>query len=171
MKPRSLGRFTGPLGRIVNKAEDLLLLAIFGCMLFFAVLQIVQRNTLGGGPAWNEELLSILVLWLALIGSTAASRDNNHIKIDLVSRYLPGRFRYLLETFAMAFTAVVCAAVSYYCWRFVAGEKDALSQVLGGAPSWPFQLILPLGFAVITLRYAVLCVRAFGLFLHEGEAR
>lgn len=148
-------RASADMNHLFNKFEDILLMGIFGCMLFFAVLQIVQRNTTGGGPAWTEELLCILVLWLALVGSAAASRNNNHIQIDLISRHLPPRYRQITHAAAMLFTCAVCGMVTWYAWKFVQGEREAASTVLKDIPAWMVQIILPTGFGVVTVRYFI----------------
>jgi len=137
----------------LNRVEDLALMLSFGAMLALSVAQIVLRNTVGGGPAWTEELLRILVLFLALIGSTAASRTANHIQIDLLTRYMPERLRHAARALTMLFTTLACGTLAWFAWRFVAGEREAGSVVLGNLPAWTVQLVLPLGFALIALRY------------------
>jgi TRAP-type C4-dicarboxylate transport system permease small subunit len=58
-------------------------------MISLAFAQIVLRNGFDGGIVWADSLLRIMVLWIALIGAVVASRDQRHINIDLISRFLP----------------------------------------------------------------------------------
>ena len=57
--------------------------------MLLAVAQIVLREAFSTGFVWADELLKLLVLWLAMVGSVAASRDNRHIRIDALSHILP----------------------------------------------------------------------------------
>ena len=73
----------------IHRIEDLLLVGLLLSMISIAFTQIVLRNGFDGGIAWADSLLRIMVLWIALIGALVASRDQRHINIDLISRFLP----------------------------------------------------------------------------------
>ena len=74
------------LGRTV---ENALLGGALFAMIGLAAAQVLWRVALGGGFAWADEALRLLVLWSAMLGAVAASRDNVHLRIDLLSRFLP----------------------------------------------------------------------------------
>ena len=57
-------------------------------IIFLALLQILLRNAFGFGFLWAESVLKILVLWIALLGAMVATREDHHIKIDLLERFL-----------------------------------------------------------------------------------
>ena len=42
-------------------------------------------------------LIRILVLWVGLVGAMVASREDDHIHIDLLERYLPEHIQNMLE--------------------------------------------------------------------------
>jgi TRAP-type C4-dicarboxylate transport system permease small subunit len=140
--------------------EDSLLVGLFAALTLFAVLQIALRNLGLAGFVWADGLVRIGVLWIALLGAVAASRDQKHIAIDLARRLLPERFRRPISILVAAFTATVCAFLAYYSWTFVRDSRAFGDTLSGGWPAWLFQLILPVGFALISYRYAVGCVRS-----------
>ncbi|PLX99437.1 MAG: TRAP transporter small permease [Desulfuromonas sp.] len=141
------------------KLEDIFLALLLLVMIVLAVLLIVLRNVFDSGLVWGDELLRILVLWLCMVGSMAASRDDNHLTIDVVSRFLPPRFQLGVRVATHLFTALICGTIAWYSWTFVRIEAEFGSQVLGHWPSWIAQSILPLGFGLITLRYLAHTVR------------
>jgi TRAP-type C4-dicarboxylate transport system permease small subunit len=141
------------LRRAVRIAEDALLVVSLTAMIVLAAGQIALRNFGGGGFVWTDELLRILVLWIALLGAVAASRDANHITIDLLTRHLHGKILRFVRVVVDLFTAAVCGTLAYYSWRFVEVEREFGSLLLETVPAWMFQLILPVGFALIGLRY------------------
>ncbi|MDH4254435.1 MAG: TRAP transporter small permease subunit, partial [Gammaproteobacteria bacterium] len=73
-------------GTAVENGVMVLLLA---GMMIVAVGQIVLRVFFSGGFVWADELLKLMVLWIALIASIAASRSNRHLRIDIVSHFVP----------------------------------------------------------------------------------
>jgi TRAP-type C4-dicarboxylate transport system permease small subunit len=150
------------LARIENAGrwlEDALLGGLFAVLTLLAVLQIVLRNLGLAGFVWADGLVRIGVLWIALLGAVAASRDQKHIAIDLARRLLPARLWRPLSTVVAAFTSTVCGFLAYYSWTFVRDSRAFGDTLFGGWPAWLFQLILPVGFALISYRYALACLR------------
>lgn len=142
------------LDRWGRAVEDALLVAMLAVMVVLAGAQIVFRNVLGEGLLWSDQLLRILVLWVGLLGALAASRDNNHIVIDLVPKLLPARVKRGIEVLVFAFASVVSALVAWHAARFVIEEYGYSQPLLGPVPGWVFQTIIPLGFGLIAWRYA-----------------
>lgn len=140
------------VGRLL---ENSLLMLMLGAMIGLGAMQIVQRNLFGTAFVWSDELLRILVLWLALAGAVAASRDDKHISIDILSRILSEKNRLLLRLVLDLFTTVVCSLLAWHSARFVLVEKEFGATLLGGLPAWPFQVIIPIAFLLIAWRYGV----------------
>ena len=147
------------LDRLGRAIENTLLLASLLAMIGLAVAQIVARNAGIGGLAFSDELLRLLVLWVAMLGAVAASRDDHHIRIDLLSRFLPFRPRMLVRVVVDAFTCTICAIVAWYGVSFVASSREFEDLAFGALPLWWFQVILPLGFGLIAYRYGLWLVR------------
>lgn len=143
-----------------RRVETILLTLTVSAMVVLAATQIVMRNFWGIGIAWADEVLRILVLWVTMLGAIAASGEQRHVSIDALSRYLPGPVRSVSVRLTNAFTAVVCLALGWYSWLFVADSWSANDRVLGGSlPAWIVQVILPVGFILMTYRYLVACLR------------
>ncbi len=143
----------GRAERLGRWLENTLLAVVLFAMIGLAAAQVLLRGVLGGGLAWADEALRLLVLWAAMLGAIAASRDNVHLRIDLLSRFLPAAWRRLTAVLVDLFAAGVSAILAWYSWRFVAGSREFGDQVLGSWPAWPFQAVLPAAFALIGYRY------------------
>jgi len=161
------------LERVGCFIEDALTVGLLGLMIILASIQILLRNILDFGFIWGDELLRILVLWVAMAGAVAASRVDRHITIDILSRFLSDRAKNMVKALTDVFTASVCGLAGWYSWGFVAMEMEFDSTLLGGLPAWPFQIVLPISFALIAWRYFLHAVKSIGLALgsrHEtGE--
>ena len=161
-------RFLDSLERVGRGVENLLLCVLLLTMVTLAVWQIVARNLLGGGLLWADEFLKILLLWLGMTGAVAASREGRHIQIDVLSRLLPDRFKAASQLVTGLFTAAVCSLCAWHAGRFVLMEREFGSTVLGNAPAWVFEAVIPVAFGLIAYRYAVDSGRRLlGLFRRE----
>jgi len=150
--------FLQRLLRFSNRVEDTLLVFMLASMIVIASMQILLRNVLETGFAWGDPLLRILVLWVGLLGAMVATRKDNHISIDILTRYMSARSKRVSGVLSDMFTLCVCGVLSYHGVRFVMQDQEAGVIAFSGFPAWWFELIIPVGFAVMGLRYAVRCV-------------
>src|SRR5450756_2384467 len=84
--PTALAR----LVRIITWAENTLLITMLALMVLLAAAQILLRNFLDMSIFGADQLLRLLVLWVAFMGAVAASREGKHIHVDVIARWLPG---------------------------------------------------------------------------------
>ena len=145
--------------------ENALLVSLLAGLVALASAQILLRNVFSIGSPWADGLVRLIVLWLALVGAVAASRDRRHIAINLADRYLPERFMHPVNVIVDAFTALVAAVLAWFSLRFVLDAREFGDVLLGGLPAWWFQVILPIGFALIAYRYVLRVVAR----LREGR--
>ena len=144
--------------RVVEAVEDALLVLILAGMVVLAVAQIAARNLMGGGMLWADPALRVMVLWVGLIGAMVATRYDKQISVDAVSRFLPGRWKAIIRVVTDLFTAAVSAAVAWNAWRLVQDDRAAGTTLFASIPLWVCEMILPVAFVVIALRYLVYAV-------------
>lgn len=155
------------INRLISWLEDSLLIGLVAGLLLVAVAQIVLRNVLGEGLLWAEPVMRIAVLWIAMVGAMVACREGGHIKINLFDLYAQGRAKRVLAGLAHWGAAFTCAALAWSSWVFVGYERmDGMTTFLN-LPAWWFESILPVGFAVMTLRFLR---DAVVMRPHAGEA-
>jgi TRAP-type C4-dicarboxylate transport system permease small subunit len=140
------------LGRAVETA---VLSVLFLGMIGLASLQIVLRNWFETGLPWADDLVRLAVLWLAVVGAIAACRDDRHIAISLVARYGRKSWQRPAALIANAFAAVVTGLIAWHAARFVADSFRFGDTVLGDLPAWIFQLVMPVGFALMSYRFVL----------------
>jgi TRAP-type C4-dicarboxylate transport system permease small subunit len=128
-------------------------------MIALASLQIVLRNWFSTGLPWADDLVRLSVLWLAVVGAVAASRDDRHIAINIVARYGPASWQRPAALIASLFAAVVTGLISWHATRFVIDSYRFEDTVLGNQPAWLYQLVLPIGFALMCYRFVLRFLR------------
>jgi len=124
-------------------------------MMVLAVGQIVLRELFSTGFVWADELIKLMVLWLAMVGSIAAARDNRHIRIDALSHILPETAIKLTRVLVDVFAAAVCVVIAWHTYRYLQLEIEFEDSVLIDTPAWIAHLIVPVAFALIAYRFLV----------------
>ena len=97
--------------RWLHNAEDFLLAAVLFVMLFLAITDIAMRLATGGSLIWIPPVLQVLVLWLGLLGALLASRSQEHIAIDVLSRFVGPFGKKICGISGSLFAAIVCSIV------------------------------------------------------------
>lgn len=160
----------GGLERAGKWGEDALLVLILTTMILLAAGQIVLRNFFDIGFIWGDEILRMLVLWLAVAGALAASRSDRHITIDVLNRFLPDGVSRAVKVVVHLFTAVVCGVVAWYALQFVKTSYEFEDVLLGNTPAWILQAVLPVGFGLIAWRYLLFAFKDVAGLMRKGEA-
>lgn len=123
-------------------------------LLLVSFAQILLRNFFGLTLLWAEPFVRHLVLWLGFIGALIATRQDKHVKIDALLHLFPPRLKKLVQIFCSFFSAAVCTLLAWTALRFVADEREYATQAFDGFAAWKLQLVFPLVFAAMALRYA-----------------
>ncbi|MEK6711264.1 MAG: TRAP transporter small permease subunit, partial [Nitrospinota bacterium] len=128
----------------------LLLLAMVGV----GFLQVVLRNVFHTGIFSADLLLRQGLLWLGFLGASLASRgEGRHIHIDVLSRAIPAPWSGGIRRLADLCGAVACLLLARASLLFVLGEWEAGSRIAGVFPAWALEIVLPVGFALMSLRF------------------
>ena len=150
---------TGWVSRLVNphwfrggsNFENLALSLTLGLMIALPLVEIFLRSLFTTGIKGSQPLVQHLTLIAGMLGAAIAAREDRLLKLSAAS-LLKGR----LGSTARLFSGTLAAAVSLFlCLSsagLVAAERLGGSVLAYGIPVWIVQLILPVGFALISLR-------------------
>lgn len=151
-KPYSIERLPLAL-RIISSFERLLLyLSLLG-IICISFINVLMRNTGLGGLVWADRILVILVLFIAILGSSIAAQEDKHITIDLAYNILPENTHRHLKYFSHLLSAVFAAVLTYFTVNMTIFEYRAGVQVIRGIGAWIPMAVMSFGFALITVRY------------------
>jgi TRAP-type C4-dicarboxylate transport system permease small subunit len=154
------------LERWGTAVENAALVTLLGALMLLAVAQIVLRVFFSFGFVWADELVKLLVLWIALVASIAASRSNRHLRIDVLSHFVAEKYARIPRIIVDAFAAFMCAFLAWHSWRYLQLVIEFEDTVLIDVPAWMAYALLPLSFALMSYRFVlsfagdVLCVFA-----------
>lgn len=144
--------------------------AVFLLMLL-AVFSVVGRNffnaPLPGYVDWIEQAMPII----AFLGIAYCQRLGGHIRMDILVSNLKGRYLWLAEAVGVFFMLLLTLLLMWGSWSHFERSFD-FAQPLWSRdssldirlPLWPAKLIVPVSFAILSLRLALqfyVYVRAF----------
>lgn len=151
---------TGFLRRALGwlDATENFLIALFAiCLVLLAGAQILLRLS-NHGLVWLDPALRVLVIWAGLLGAVAAARYDKHIKFDVVGRLLHGRSLAIVRGITLSFASLVSLLMARASLGLIAVDRESMTELSSGVPMWWAELILPVAFTLLALRFAM---RAF----------
>ena len=154
--------------------ERSLVVILLSTTIIIAFLQVVLRNLFSTGFVWADPFLRHLVLWIGFLGASLATQQERHINIDVVTRLLLPQHTNLLRIATNLFAGLVCAFLARAGWTFLRSEQSTGSVLLtmGGfdLQAWWFQVIIPAGFGLMTLRFLIRTLEhVIAAFRHTAE--
>lgn len=154
------------LDTVLYKLEAGILAFSLGVMVLLAFLQVVLRNLFGTGFIWGDTLVRHLVLWVGFFGAALAVKEERHISIDALTKFLSPRTKRIAWVLTSAFAMVVCLYLSEAAWVYLKEEHAAGSQLVLSIPSWVGLMIIPIGYLLLAVHFCVRVVehgaKAFG---------
>jgi len=149
---RSLLEKADAVGRLL---ENVALSALLVGMISLGASQILLRWSGAGSFVWGDEAIRLMVLWIAMVAGIASAREDRHIAIDVLSRFLSPRGKSAAAVVVDLFTAIVCLVLAWYGWRMVEFAIEDGDVFFDGLPAWAFQAIIPAAFLLMAYRYLI----------------
>jgi len=144
------------LERWGTAAENAALVILLGALMLLAVGEIAMRMFFSFGLIWADELVKLLVLWIALAASIAASRSDRHLRIDMLSHFVAAKYARFPRLIVDLFAGLMCGVLAWQSWRYVQLTIEFEDTVLISVPAWIAYGLLPLSFALMCYRFLLL---------------
>ncbi|MEM6310793.1 MAG: TRAP transporter small permease [Pseudomonadota bacterium] len=140
-------------------------LAIFSLM-FLAVYSVTGRKFFASPMLGYVDYIEAIMPLIAIMGVSYVARDGTHIRMDMVIGALKGRALWLFEFLTVSLMLLLIVFLAWGAWAHFDRSFDCSvplcsrdSSIDVGIPTWPSKLIVPVAFAILTLR---LLLQAWG---------
>lgn len=141
------------LNDVISKIENFLLVFFILLMILLSFSQVILRNFFSIGLNWADIGLRNMVLWVSFIGASLAANKNRHITIDVVTKFLPLRWKTATNIVTNGFSFLVTVVFIWASARFVLSEYEAKNIAFLGVYFWMLECIIPMGFFFISIRF------------------
>ena len=121
-----LDRLTCWIRRFVEAVLILLTLSFF----IVVLAAVFYRYVLNDSLVWTEEYVRFSLFWVILLGASLVSRDDHHLRIEVIHRYVPRAASRVISGFAHFASIVFCAILfwqAYELFMRTTGRSPALS--------------------------------------------
>ena len=146
--------------RWLEHLEEGLITFLMAAMTIVTFMQVVARYVFNYSFVWALELTGVMFAWLIFIGMSYGVRVGAHIGVDAVVRTLSKSAARVVSMIAAALCIVYAVIVFVGGFRYVRKmyEVGILMQDIP-IQQWIPRVILPLGFALLALRFAQVLFR------------
>src|SRR5215469_3398078 len=150
-----LHREESPLPRalaLLFRAEDYLLVIPLAAMMLLPVAEIILRGVFKTGVEGSSTIVQHLTLIVGMLGGAIAAREGRLLALSPIQDLLKGRVKIATQVFSAAMAAAITLFLCVASVQYVESMKPLGKILVYGIPVWIIQLILPVGFGLITLR-------------------
>lgn len=155
----------------LQRLENFILAASFIVMTLSAFSQVVNRNLIGAGISWFEELARYCMVYMTLLGTEVGLRDGTQIAITAVIDRFGKASKTVVQILGKAIIVAFSATVFYTSFDPIS-KQIRFGQLSPGLeiPMYVPYAALPLSFGIITLvQLAALILLIGGLFGKRDE--
>ena len=128
------------------------IIQLFLGLLLIASVFLIVANATGryvflAPIIWAEEVLGYVLVWTVYLGSVLVTWDGGHLKMDLLSRTLPGISRTIVNSISVLVFIFIGGLIVYQSW-FAIADLTHVSQVAEIPMHW-MHSIIPVSFVFI----------------------
>ena len=157
----ALGRVVDRGDRLLRPVEDVLNFFAAVAVIFVMMLGVVQvalrMRWLFNAPIFGYiDMIELTMPILAVLGISYCQRHGVHIRMDILIQNLRGRALWWVETFGALVTLIIIVLLTRFSWVFfhdayLSGDSTTDAELL----TWPSKLLVPIAFAIFSLRMAI----------------
>lgn len=148
------------LDLFVSRSEEILIgvLILTASVILFA--NVLARYVFNSGFPWAEELVRYQIVWMVFLGASVAARQGIHIGVDILLKLSPPPLARVIDLLIHAVSIAFCAFLVFYGAELIE-QTRAFGQVSPAMqmPMWLVQLAIPVGAALMGVRFAQHFVR------------
>jgi C4-dicarboxylate transporter, DctQ subunit len=146
--------------RWLERLEEGLIALLLGSMTLITFSQVVARYVFNYSFVWALELTTTLFAWLIFLGMSYGVRVGSHIGVDAFVKTLSPNGARIVAA-AAALLCIVYAGIVLVGGSIYVGKMYDLGIEMEDLPfpQWAPRVVLPLGFALLGLRFAQLFVQ------------
>ena len=150
-----LKRFFSSCNKVISQAENISIGIALLCATFMITINVILRFFLKRAFSWSDEFVRYLIIYVTFIGCAGCVRKQEHIAIDIVASFCKNKA--VLRAMSI-FVGVICVifsgAITVFGVQLVA-KVIRFPQITAGLriPQYVPYIMIPAGFALMTLRY------------------
>jgi tripartite ATP-independent transporter DctM subunit len=140
--------------KLGTRAERALVAFLLLAMVLLPAFSTVSRRFTGREFPGAAVLAQHITLWVGFLGALLATASGQHLALSTLDVIPAGRPRATARFFGQAVSAATCALLAWASVVLVRVEWDSFGVITFGIRVAWSQLVMPIGFAAMALRFA-----------------
>lgn len=127
-----------------------------------------MRYILTQPTKWSEEYIRYMMVWMVFIGISVASKNpRDLINFDLIYSKFSDKGRIIMDIIIYTLILVFCVVIGYTTigWEMNAIAFGGVSTAMR-IPKWIPRIIMPISFALLTIRFLVHLILKINELIH-----
>ncbi|MFC1746745.1 TRAP transporter large permease subunit [Candidatus Neomarinimicrobiota bacterium] len=145
-------QFTDRIRNGFHRFEDLLTVLILSLMALLPVAEVIAREFFHTSITGSIVTVQHLTLWIGFVGAALAARDGRLLSLTGETDWVRERLGKLPRLWPDLVAVGVTIALLYASYQMTAIERQYPRKVLGPFMVWMVQIIMPIGFGLISWR-------------------
>jgi|SRR5690625_4235590 len=159
------------LRKLEENTEEWIAVILFSIMVILVFVQIIFRFVLNFSLDWTEEMARFTFISLVYISASIAVKNNKHLRTQAIFEFLPKK----ISKYLLLLSNVIWLTFTLFMVKF---GYDTVVQILSSAQRSPVlhlkmgyvYMIIPVGFALISIRIIQYIIKDFGDKNEEVES-
>ena len=139
----------------INRSENLLTIGVFSILTIFPAVEIFTRLMGSPGIPASPILVQHMTLWIGFIGAVLATRQNKLLSLTRDPLFSPDSVFSNGQWIAKNISFVIIGALFWGSINLVMIEYNYPIQISPGIYRWVIQLIMPIGFLLISFQILI----------------
>jgi TRAP-type C4-dicarboxylate transport system permease small subunit len=107
-----------------------------------------------GGFIWAQKLALVMMIWVALLGSSMATYERSHLALEMGEKLWPARVLHVIKALALGLASAFCVAAALLAFNLVTHQRHEGLRIDANdwLPTWAAFAIVPYAFAAMAIR-------------------
>lgn len=142
----------GTVLSVLRSGENGLVVLCLATMVLLPLIEASMRRLFNEGVPGASTIVQHLCLVLSMVGGAIAARENRLLALSTFSEFLKGRWKWLSQVLGHGFGAAIAMTLCVASAQYVMQERTSGNIFAYGIPRWVLELVMPLGFGLISVR-------------------
>ena len=86
--------------KIVNEITNFICVVLLTAQVISILIMVGGRYIFHNSPAWTEQFALFCMIWFTMLSISLGVAKDNHVKIDIIDRFVKGKGLFFLKCFA-----------------------------------------------------------------------
>ncbi len=147
------------LDRILSRSEEIFISITLLVISMVVFVNVIMRYGFAASTMWTEELTRYTIIFVTFVGSSLCVRENYHPRVEALVTKIPINIRWIINPAVLILGIVFSVILVVYGSQLIGvAVTTAQRTPTGLAPMYLPYIAIPVGGALMTLRYCQLTV-------------